>query len=352
LDAQRTSPKVYIVVLNWNGWRDTVECLESVFRIHHDNYQVVVCDNDSKDGSLDHIRAWARGQSPVEVDPANPLQRLSCPNIPKPLSFADYSRTEAESPLASPCTTPLVLIQTGGNLGFAGGNNVGLRFVLQQGDADYVWLLNNDTVVEADALSAMVHQCKTRALAGQPNTCGSLVCFYSDPDVVQALGGSRFNHWSGIASQTLGRFKKRSDPIDHESVAQTLDYITGCTWLLPIGFLKDIGLMEERYFLYYEEIDWVSRSNKRYGLTYAPDSVVYHKEGSSIGSKTIRRAPSLLAEYYMARSKVLFMQRFYPWALPVVYGISILQAANRVRQGYAKNGWTLLRAIFGRPRLP
>ena len=346
-----TSAKVYIVILNWNGWRDTVECLESVFRLRHNHFQVVVCDNDSSDDSLAHVRTWAEGDTPVRVDEKHPLQRLSFPNVPKPIAWAELSRTHAEAPRSTPLQDPLILIQTGGNLGFAGGNNVGLRFVLQQGDAEFVWLLNNDTVVEPNALSALVEQCTTQSqTTGRPFTCGSLVCFYSDPDVVQALGGSQFNQRTGIASQTLGRFQRRSDPVNHKQVARTLDYITGCTWLLPIAFLREVGLMEESYFLYYEEIDWTMRAGHRYGLTYAPDSIVYHKEGSSIGSKTIHRAPSLLAEYYMTRSKVRFMRRFFPRKLPVVYAFSLAQALNRMKQGFPQNGWTIVRALLGLAR--
>ena len=346
-----TSPKVYIVILNWNGWRDTVECLESVFRLHYDHYQVVVCDNASGDESLAHVRAWAQGDAPVSIDAQHPLQRLSFPNVPKPVPWVELSRADAEASRPSPVQAPLVLIQTGGNLGFAGGNNVGLRFVLQQGDAEFVWLLNNDTVVEPEALTALVDQCTTtQAQTGRPCTSGSLVCFYSDPEVVQALGGSRFNPRTGIASQTLGRFQRRSDAIDHAQAARSLDYITGCTWLLPIAFLHEVGLMEESYFLYYEEIDWTMRAGQRYGLTYAPHSVIYHKEGSSIGSKTIHRAPSLLAEYYMTRSKIRFMRRFFPWQLPVVYALSLAQALNRIKQGFPKNGWTILRALLGLER--
>lgn len=343
-------PKVYIVILNWNGWRDTVECLESVFRLNYSDYQVVVCDNDSRDDSLTHIRAWANGQAPVVLENDNPLQRLSMPNVVKPIAFASLSRSEAESARIQPIQAGLILVQTGDNLGFAGGNNVGFRFVTQQGDADYVWVLNNDTVVEPDALTAMVDRCSKPSDNGQPFTCGSLVCFYSDPDIIQALGGSRFNHRTGIATQTLGRFQRRSDHIDHTAVAQSLHYITGCTWLLPISYLHTVGLMEERYFLYYEEIDWTTRAGNRYNLTYAPDAVVYHKEGSSIGSKTMHRAPSLLAEYYMTRSKVLFMRQFFPWQLPIVYITSLAQALNRLRQGFPRNGLTILRALLGMAR--
>jgi len=340
-------PKVYVILLNWNGWRDTVECMESVFRQDYARYQVVVCDNDSKDQSLQHLRDWAQGRSPVQVDEQHPLRRLSWPNVAKPVEFVELSRQQAEAPRQSPLTQPLILIQTGANLGFAGGNNVGMRFALAQGDADYVWILNNDTVVEADALQAMVNRCES-APPDQPMTCGSLVCFYSDPQVIQAMGGSAFNTRTGIASMTLGRFRRRDESIDHAAIEKTMAYVTGCTWLLPIRFLQDVGLMEEGYFLYYEEIDWVMRAGQRFGMGYAPDSIVYHKEGSSIGSKTMNRAPSLFAEFYMTRSKLLFMRRFFPGNVWVVYLSSLAQAANRVRQGHAHNARMILRALLGR----
>lgn len=352
MDTQKIAPKVYIVILNWNGWRDTIECLETVFRLNYTNFQIVICDNDSQDGSVEKIVDWTQGFESVSISSDHPLHSLSFPNIAKPIKLEILSREQAESTRKIPNSSPIALIKTGGNLGFAGGNNVGLRYVLQQNDADYVWLLNNDTVVEVNALAAMVEECQKKSQNGKKYTCGSMVCFYQEPKIIQALGGSKFNYWTGVASQTLGRFKLRTDNIDHDDIAKSLDYITGCTWLIPVQFLKDIGLMEEKYFLYYEEIDWVTRSGNKYQITYAHDSIVYHKEGSSIGSKTLKRAPSLLAEHYMARSKVLFMRRFFPMSLPVVYVMSMLQALNRVRQGYKKNGWILVRAIFGRPRLP
>lgn len=342
-------PKVYIVILNWNGWKDTIECLESVYRNNYANYQVIVCDNDSADGSFHLIKEWAAGNNPFQASDDSPLKHLAFPSIPKPVSCLCLDK-DGNLLDGDESDSKLILMQTGGNLGFAGGNNVGLRHALKRQDADFVWLLNNDTVIEPDALSQMVEHSEQLRQTGHANTCGSLVCFYSDPDTIQACGGSRFNRWTGIASETLGRFRKRSESVDHVAMSEELDYITGCSWLLPIDYLKNIGLMEEKYFLYYEEIDWVTRANNQYKLTYAPKSIVYHKEGSSIGSKTIRRAPSLLAEYYMARSKVLFMAKFYTARLLFVYVYSLMQSINRIRQGFPKNSKTILKAIFGASR--
>ncbi len=350
--SSEDKPRVHIVILNWNGWRDTLECLESVFRQNYPNYQVVVCDNNSQDQSVDHILAWAEGRESAPDPGDHPLSRLSLPAVAKPLTYLFLEREEAETGLPINPETELVVIPTGGNLGFAGGNNVGLRFALHQQRSNYIWLLNNDTVVEADALEKMVVHSQKLDSEGYANSCGSNVCFYDDPNIIQALGGNGFNRWTGIATETLGRFLLRSDPIDHEQYLKQLDYITACSWLLPRSFLEEIGLMEERYFLYYEEIDWVLRSRNRYALSYAPDAFIYHKEGKSIGSKSMNRTSSLLADFYDARNKFRVAAKFNPWALPVVFISTLLQAMNRVRQGHPEKAWLLLQVMFGKQRYP
>lgn len=340
-------PRVHIVILNWNGWKDTIECLESVLRQDYPNYQVVVCDNDSQDHSLEKIQAWAQGQLDAQVPTQHPLARLSQPAITKPVPFVRLNRIQAEGLTQHEwANIPLVLIETGGNLGFAGGNNVGMRFALQSGQCNYVWLLNNDTVIEAETLRNMVSHSETMKVQGQRNTCGSLVCFYDDPNVIQALGGSQFNRRTGIATRTLGRFKNRSEEIDHTAVAASLDYITGCSWLVPRIFLEEVGLMEERYFLYYEEIDWVSRAGPSWALTYSPSAAVYHKEGSSIGSKSMGKAASAGSDFYMAQAKLKFMKRFYPRCYIRACLVTLLQAANRLRQGLPKNAKAIMTAIL------
>lgn len=339
-------PHVHIVILNWNGWKDTIECLESVMRQHYDNFQVVVCDNDSQDGSLEKILDWAAGRLESQVPSDHPLAKLSQPAVAKPVAWVRLSRAHAEgTPDAAWTKFPLILIETGGNLGFAGGNNVGLRFALQSGKCDFVWLLNNDTVIEPNTLQEMLKHSMAHSGQGRRNTCGSLVCFYDNPTIIQALGGSKFNKSTGIASQTLGRFHKRSDPIDHAAVAASMDYIAGCSWLVPRQFLEEVGLMEESYFLYYEEIDWVTRAGSFWTMTYCPTAPVYHKEGSSIGSKTAGRGPSPNSDYYMTRAKTRFMAKFYPNKLILSRLMSLFQAINRLRKGMPQNAHAIFRAL-------
>lgn len=338
-------PKVYILILNWNGWQDSIECLESVLKLDYRNYQIVLCDNDSSDGSLDKLISWANGERQHTAAPSDRMAVFSSPESGKPLTTDVLSRETVNRGYIAAGQAQLTLIQNGANLGFAGGNNVGLRHIQNQGDADFIWLLNNDTVTEPDALSAMVNHSVALTEGGQPNTCGSLVCFYDDPDVVQGLGGSKFNYNTGIASESLGRYSTRNSEIDHKAISQQIDFITGCSWLIPRAFLDEIGLMEESYFLYYEEVDWIVRSRQKYAVTYAPQSIVYHKEGSSIGSKSMARGPSVLSDYYKTSSRIQFMRLHFPRRLAFVYLTALLQAANRLRQGLPKNAWIILKVL-------
>lgn len=132
-ETKLNSSKVYVIILNWNGWEDTIECLESVFRNIYPSYTVIVCDNGSHDGSLERIKLWAEGKLDVLVPSHNPLRPLSYPPVIKPIPYIEYYREDAEKGGINDGKIPLVLIQTGGNLGFAGGNNVGLRYILARG---------------------------------------------------------------------------------------------------------------------------------------------------------------------------------------------------------------------------
>ena len=87
--------KVYILILNWNGWEDTIECLESIFRLSYDNFQVVVCDNKSQDNSFQQIIDWSKGIVKVNVDKNNPLSHFSNPPVLKPIPYVVYNRAIA-----------------------------------------------------------------------------------------------------------------------------------------------------------------------------------------------------------------------------------------------------------------
>jgi GT2 family glycosyltransferase len=317
--------KVCVVLVNWNGWADTLECLESLLRCQPAGFTVVVCDNASTDGSPQRIRDWAEGRLDVALRPANPLRALSFPPLPKPVPYAEYGRAAAERG-GDPGDPRLVLVDTGENLGFAGGNNVGIRYALARGGFDYLWLLNNDTVVRPDALSRLVDEAERNPGAG---IVGSTLLYYDRPDTVQTLGGGTYNWWLGLPRH-IGAEEAAGTPRADEA-RRAMTYVVGASMLVRTGFVRQVGLLSEEYFLYFEELDWAARRGS-YTLGYAPESVVYHREGSSTGGKATG-VKSRAADYHFYRNRVRFTRKFAPALLPAVHLSLLLPMARRARRG-------------------
>ena len=325
--------KVYVLILNWNNWADTLECLESVFRSSYPRFQVILCDNGSTDGSLDYVKAWAEGRLDAQVGPGSPLHGLARPSLHKPIRYLQRDRQMAEKGGgADDGECPLILIQTGANGGFGAGNNVGLRYALARDDAQFVWLLNNDTVVARDALTEMVATLEAKPDAGQ---CGSTIMFYDRPDIVQICGGCEYNPWWG-SIRALGAGKVLSDLPDPDSVARRMTYVGGASLLARMSFVQHVGLLSEDYFLYFEEIDWATRGRGEYGLAYAPRSRVYHKEGRTAGSSSHPASRTTSADAFLIRSRIVYTRKFKRWALPTVCLAVAGMLLNRIRRGQWK----------------
>lgn len=319
------APVVYAVILNWNGWHDTLPCLESLLQCDYPNLRVIVCDNGSTDTSQTRIREWAAGHLEVPRPAGGTLRRLIGNNSPAPVELQELDRAAATRPSPPRAAAPLVLIQNGRNLGFAGGNNVGLRYALAQPDCDYVWLLNNDTLVARDALSEMVARLQAEPGAG---VCGATLLDYDRPRTVQALAGARFNPWLGTIAP-VGAGLSLDDRPPATAVEAALDYVIGACMLVSRSWLEEVGLLSEDYFLYFEEVDWASRAAGRYRQVYAPRSLVYHKQGASIGGPAANPRMDGLA----LRNRLRFTRRHHPWALPTVWlgmtGVLLLRILRR-----------------------
>lgn len=274
---------IYIVVLNWNGWQDTIECLESVFRSDYPSHRVIVCDNGSEDGSLEHIKAWAEGRLDVALPKSNPLRHLSFPPVTKPIPYVEHDRAQAErggNPADADCR--LVLIQTGANLGFAGGCNVGLRYALSRADFDYVWLLNNDAVVaDPQVLNHLV-----RASDGLAICSTVTLDYYSG----QAWFTGGTISWL-VGGPTHSRKRRKEGVYDTR-------FISGCNMFIPSGVFAESELLDERFFLGMEDCVLSYRA-LRYGrpLKVVNRDSVYHKVG-----RTNRFSRFTIANSYACKS--------------------------------------------------
>lgn len=236
-------PKVCILVLNYNGCKDTIACIKTLLKNKYHNFSIVVIDNASIDESVKTI------------------ERIY-PNIK--------------------------VIENKENLGFAGGNNIGIQYAFQEG-ADYVFLLNNDTVVDQDTIGNLVKAGESLPTAG---ILGSVTYYYHKPEELWFAGG-----WIKWLSGRTGHYSKILSRKPYDS-----EFISGCALLIKRQVIEEIGLLDEDFFLYFEDLDWCQRAlNKGYKLKVVPSSKVWHKVSSSTG------VGSKLWQYYSARNLLLFM---------------------------------------------
>ena len=327
-------PKVVIIILNWNGWKDTIECLESVFRIDYPNYQVIVIDNGSTDDSIERIKAWAEGKQKVLTpESTHPLYNLSHPPVSKPIPYIEYDRESAETgglpekekllydSLLGSIPHPLILIQTGANLGFARGNNVGIRYALMN-NYDYVMLLNNDTVVSQKSfLEEMINFMEENKEVGVSVPC---IYYYDQPDKIWNCGGILFLGWrkyynsKGIAKKNSGSLK--------------ISYATGCALLVRREMLEKFGLLSEDFFFGEEDYEFSMRMKKnKVKMVCVLNTKIYHKVSTSI-NKLSQTKIKLAFIHHLNR--VVHLKRYYPkilWKLYRVFALSYIFLMLKVR---------------------
>jgi hypothetical protein len=244
-------PLVYIVILNWNGFKDTSELLESLSKITHTNHKITVVDNNSSPGEVEKIES----------------------------AYGDK----------------LHVIRCKENLGFSGGNNVGIKYSLEE-KSDYILLLNNDTTVQPDFLEILVNKFETENQAG---IIAPRINYYDEPKKIWSEGGK--------ISRIRGSGFAYSDKLeaDVDTTDKSVTFVSGCCMLVkPEVFLK-VGLFDENYFLYTEDTDLCLRTMKSgYKIFVAPESKIFHKINSST-----KKNYSSLPLYYATRNRLYFAKK-------------------------------------------
>ena len=282
MSDQKTSvvkePLIYCIVLNWNGWQDTLACLGSLMLQDYPNFMVVVVDNCSNDDSV------------AKIAQAYPSVRL---------------------------------IETGANLGFSGGNNVGIRLALDEG-ADYVWLLNNDTVAPPDTASKLVAKAQAEPQAGE---VGTVLHHMGSPGVVQAWGGAILYPWKF--------YRARLVTTPHKFGQNTA--LMAASVLLRREVLKEVGLLDESFFMYYEDSDLSFRIYKAgWKLVVAEDTAVLHKEGASLGARNPLRARYAIASVL----RFMYKHARFPTFTQSLFCMAVV--LNKVR----KRDWIALKSVL------
>jgi hypothetical protein len=335
--------RVGVVLVNWRGWQDTLLALETLFAGSYPHFDAVVVDNDSGDDSVEHILAWAQGLEAAELPDSLTAQvRIRAQQVAIPHSFLRENELTA-----APSPGRLTVIQAASNGGFAAGNNLALKYLLKQGAYDYFWLLNNDAYPGPEALSQLVARAEVDPDIGM---VGSTLIYAGRPDTIQALGGADYCKANGRGLH-IGAELPVADlsVVNAAEVERRMAYVIGASMLLSSRFLERVGLMEEGYFLYFEEMDWAERGKADFKLGYAKHSLVFHKAGGSTQAASRR---STLAAYYLARNRLRFTHRFHPNYASSAWRAIVLEALKYAAKGRWSEARGFARAVLEVRRPP
>lgn len=213
---------VFCILLNWNGWQDTVACIQSLLEQTYSSLRIVVVDNASSDDSVARIK---QAFPQIEV------------------------------------------IDAGANLGFSGGCNIGIRAALAAG-ASFVWLLNNDTIAPPDTLEKLLASANSE---GKIGITGTVLRYMDEPEKIQGWGGGSVMTSTGFVSHFV-----------EPSIFGANTFLTFASVLIRAELLREIGLLDEGYFMYFEDADFCFRARRAgWKLAVAPGTAVLHKEGGS-----------------------------------------------------------------------
>lgn len=285
------------VIVSFNSADHIIECLQSLTEAKDVRLRVTVVDNHSSDNTVRVIKDWSARQG-----------------------------------------LELSLIRSPRNLGFAAGVNLGLKHLLEDPSLDRFWILNPDCTVPPMTPAALARAPLPFALLGHRIA-------YQNPRSQIQIDGGRVNTWTG-ATQNINIGKDTSaTPLPD---APELDFISGASMVASRIFVEQTGLMPERYFLYYEEVDWAQR-RAELPLAICREALAYHSAGASIGSPTLIRGPSAVSAYFKHRSRMMFIAAHHPARLPVAYLFGwgkVLQHA--LRRQFAPVP-AIVRALHGLP---
>ncbi|HLA55639.1 MAG TPA: glycosyltransferase family 2 protein [Flavobacterium sp.] len=322
--------KIYIVLVNYNSASDTIECLESVLKSTYGNFQVIVVDNSDTLESQNELSSWALGND-NNVDTS--FERLVYPLIEKP---ADSCFVSEEDFAASQFSKKIIFIRAGRNDGFAAANNIALRHIARKTDENcFAWVLNNDTVIEKNAMEMVVSKIEATGLSMRHTLFGTPLMEYSQPKNIQAIGGL-YNRNTGLTVHISDNEPLTACRYDFQNPPQT-DYPIGASMIVHREFLDHVGFMTEDYFLFFEELDWASRAKQQGGtLNILEVFGIYHKQGKSTKSNN-RAKKSEFVDLTFLKSRILFAKRFNRKNLWRVYAsILTLTLAKRMVQGNFK----------------
>lgn len=271
---------VSVILVNWNQSEITIRCVESLLQNTTKDtgfsFDVVIVDNNSRPASVQILD--------------------------------DYLTTRP--------ALPITLIKNPVNAGFAGGNNVGIRHVLTRSAVQYIWLLNNDIIVQAHAMNALVAAAMQKP---EIKIWGSTIYELSPALYFHCAGGFRYNALFSIPRPVTFP-KKMGLPKGLYYPLPQMKYPAGASMFISAATFRESGLLNETYFLYYEELDFTKQIGGSKHIAWCPDSVLHHQSGKSTGSKNPNKGTgSWIAHYYGNLSALKYTWLHHPWYFPFVF---------------------------------
>jgi GT2 family glycosyltransferase len=297
---------VSIIVLNYNNSFDTIECVKSLFELQYEFYQVIIIDNHSIDSSYREICDWVNKKF-------------------KKNDFSFLSEGEIENKFDNNVSLgkKIIVVRNNKNYGYAGGNNVGIKIALHNLNIEYVWILNNDTVVESNALKFLVNSFQANSNIG---LCCSALYDYKKRSEIQAYSGRYFK-----ITGTSKHLKYYDTKKLNKKLLFSEDYLIGASILIPVAIFHKIGLLTENFFLYSEDVDFSIRVKRDYLLYICKDSKVFHKEGGT--SNRGEKKKSDISDFFYIKNKILLTRMHFMPFLPWILVSLIITLLNRILRG-------------------
>ncbi len=266
--------KTAVLIINWNNSFDTINAIKSV--LHLNDTAIFLLDNDSKDNSVAELKDFFSTNSIIY-------------SLINTNDVDGYIYKEEN----------VVFVLSDSNRGFAGGNNILLKCIIQNKEFSYAWLLNNDAIADSHALNALINKMNEDS---HNAFVGSVILDYFKQELIQCCGVKYYKYF-GVSKLLLKNVNWQN--IDKVIlINHTADFQQGSSLLVRLSALEKIGLMDERFFLYFEEQDWqYSGINLGYKQVLATESIVYHKGSVSTNNK------KHLFFYYYNKSAMIFAKK-------------------------------------------
>jgi GT2 family glycosyltransferase len=335
---------ISIVIVNFNGWQDTIQCIASLLLNIEQDISIIIVDNASLDNSKERIVAWLNeftsNQFIYKFSNEMPISRaINYSVVDESFSLLDQCVKSAIIGEVPPVQITLILSSI--NLGFATANNLAIHYSHLKYKNEYFWFLNNDTVINKNTLNKLVENYSILQNGNKIGILGSTLVYFDEPTRLQSLGG-RLNKVFSTAKNIFANYELSS--IDKNIRVIPVDFVIGASMFCDANYIKVVGLFPEEYFLYYEDVDWCLKGNKKgYKHFTCIESIVYHKEGKSIGSNSNGGGRSLLSDFYSLKNRLVFCKKNFPYFLPTTLLGFIVVAFNRIRSGKLKVFFFLFR---------